>query len=73
MHTHANSWKIYSVNHKSANCSQKTDICKKILKYPVGETRILDSIILRKAQGMSVSCCCRFNSLAFLHSSIVKL
>ena len=28
---------------------------KKIRKYPVGETRILDSIILQKAQGQILS------------------
>ena len=54
MHTRANSWTMCSGNHKSANYSQKIYV-KKIRKYPVGETRILDSIILRKAQGQILS------------------
>ena len=60
-----------AVGNKSANCSKKIYV-KKFRKYPV-EKRFLESIILRKAQGLFVSCCCRFNSLSLIHCSIVKL
>ena len=53
MHIHANSSTVCSVfttNHKSAICSRKIYVKKKIVS--VEETRILASIILGKAQGL---------------------